>query len=138
MILYMEYEGIFTKTFKECLKKHPDKKKRIKVLVDKILTNPFHQSHLLKKLKGVDLRGKRRRHLTGNFVIIYTVCDECIKLNFQQSNNCINCNRQPKKRVIFIAFGTHKDIYAREWLGELDKTSLTFSPNPELNPNKNP
>jgi len=115
----MKYEGYFTKTFKESIEKYPDKKKRIKALIDKILYNPFYRSHRLKKAKGIDLRGKRSRHLTNNFVIIYTVCDECINSNLQKYNQCINCDGQAKKRVIFIAFGTHKDIYTREWLGEL-------------------
>lgn len=122
----MNYERLYTETFNNCIEKHRDKKKRIESLVKKILQNPFHKSHLLKKIKGIDLRGKRRRHLTSNFVVVYTICEECINSNLHQYNNCINCNKKPKKQVIFIAFDCYDDIYSKEYKVKLDKKSTPF------------
>ena len=113
------YEGFFTPTFKECLRSYENNlqlKKRVQSVVDRILENPKFQSHFLDKIRGIDLRGKRRRHVSGNYVLIYTICDECILLKHQVFNNCANiCDETLKKRVIFFAFDKWDDIYSREW-----------------------
>lgn len=111
------YKPLYTQTFKECVDKYKDKKKRVERLVSKILEDPTHKSHLLIKKKGIDLRGKRRRHLDSNFVVIYVVCDECIENEFRDKgyNDCAVCTGKPLKRVIFLAFDKHQDIYSREW-----------------------
>lgn len=112
-----DYEALYTKTFQKTLAKHHDKTKRIERCIEKILKNPKHDSHLLKKTKGIDLRGKHRRHLTGNFVIVYMICDECIENGFRDKgyNNCSNCDGTPRRRVIFLAFDKHEDIYSKKW-----------------------
>jgi len=113
------YEGFFTPTFKECLESYennPQLKKRVQSVIDRILENPKVQSHLLKKERDIDLRGKRRRHVSGNYVLIYAICDECIALEYQSINNCINiCDGKPKKRIVFFAFDKWNDIYSHEW-----------------------
>jgi len=87
-------------------------------VVLRILDHPFHRSHLLEKKGGIDLRGKRSRHVSGNFVIVYVVCEECIQNGFRDKgwNDCAFCSGAPLKRVIFLAFDQHDDIYTREWL----------------------
>lgn len=113
------YEGFFTPTFKECLgpyENNPQLKKRLQSVIDRILENPKTQSHLLKKERGIDLRGKRRRHVSGNYVLIYAICDECILLKHQIFNNCVDiCDGTPKKRIIFFAFDKWDDVYSQEW-----------------------
>jgi len=112
------YEAIFTPRFNACIKQYegnPQTKKRVKSVIDRILENPKTQSHLLKKERGIDLRGKRRRHVSGNYVLVYAICDECIKLGHQKFNNCNICNGAPQKRVIFFAFGKWDNIYSKEW-----------------------
>lgn len=121
----MNYKPLYTEAFNNCIEKHKDKKKRIKSLVNKILRDPFYKSCLLIKVKGVDLQGKRRRHLTANFVMVYAICEECIRQNYLQYNNCTNCNGKPKKRVVLIAFAKHDDIY-KKWKSKLVKNSPLF------------
>lgn len=58
--------------------------------------------------------------------MIYAICEECISKNYLQYNNYQNCNGKPKKQVIFIAFGHHKDIYSRKRKIKLDKKSPPF------------
>lgn len=113
------YERFYTNTFKRYLKQHTKKnpilKKRIESVINRILENPKSSlSHHLKKERGIDLRGKRRRHVSGTYVIIYAVCDECIELGHQKLNQCSICNGTPKKRVIFFSIGHWDSIYLRE------------------------
>jgi mRNA-degrading endonuclease RelE of RelBE toxin-antitoxin system len=112
----VRYEAQYTIPFGECVKKHRGKKKRIKSLVSRILADPRSpNSHLLTKVRNIDLRGKRSRHL-GNFVVVYIVCEECIQSDFRRLgyNKCKDCRRDPKQ-VIFLAVGPHDDIYRKEW-----------------------
>lgn len=71
------YQPLFGPTFKKCLEKCPHLKERIQSFIRKILGDPYFASHLLKKKGKIDLRGKRSRHLSGNFVAVYLVCEEC-------------------------------------------------------------
>lgn len=111
------YRPVYAKSFDKCLKKHQDRKKRIEKLVQRVLKDPKLQSYLLTKKGQVDLRGKRRRHLGGNFVIVYMVCDECIDEGFRKAgyNNCSFCEDKPAKQVVFLAFSKHDDIYSKQW-----------------------
>lgn len=115
------YKPFYTVSFFDCLQNYPELQERVLQLVERICENPKHKSHLLKKKKGVDLQGKRRRHLTGNFVVVYVVCDECITKGFRSRgyNDCLGCEGKPLKRVIFLAFDKWDDIYSREWRGDL-------------------
>jgi len=116
--MFPRYEARYTRHFEKCLQKHRDKKKRVKTLVERMLQHPYNQSHLLNKKRGIDLRGKRSRHLgSGNFCILYMICEECINNGFRDKgyNDCPHCTGQPLKMVIFLAFDKHDDIYAREW-----------------------
>jgi mRNA-degrading endonuclease RelE of RelBE toxin-antitoxin system len=113
-----EYRDLYTPTFRDCLSRHKDKRTRVEDVVNRILEDPFHQSHLLGKKRGIDLRGKRARHFQNTkFVIIFVVCDECIKAGFRASgyNACPSCTGNPDKAVIFLAVSSHADIYTRQW-----------------------
>jgi len=113
------YTGFFTPTFDKCLSSYnnnPIIKQRVKSVIDRILEHPKVQSHFLDKIGKIDLRGKRRRHVGGKYIIIYAICDECMLLKHQKFNNCVNiCNVAIKKRVIFFAFDKWNDIYSRQW-----------------------
>ena len=109
------YEDKYERSFVDCLQRHRDKKKCIEALVQRIPADPFSQSHLLGEKSGIDLRGIRSRHFAKNFVILYMVCDECITKGFREQNDCAFCTGEPLRRVIFLAFGPHDDIYTRQW-----------------------
>lgn len=118
----LPYEPFYTSSFFDCLKKHKHLQERVLKLVERICEAPKSpKAHLLQMKKGVNLRGKRRRHLTGNFVVVYVVCDECIEMGFRAKgyNDCLGCEGKPLKRVIFLAFDKWDDIYSREWRGDL-------------------
>jgi mRNA-degrading endonuclease YafQ of YafQ-DinJ toxin-antitoxin module len=106
-----------TKGFQKCLDRHKDKQKRIEAYITRILSDPYLNSHLLTNVGHTDLRGKRSRHLAPNFVFVYVVCEECVEASFRARgyNACPFCQGLPLKRVIFLGFGTHKDIYSKEW-----------------------
>lgn len=114
----VEYECYYAKSFCKCLARRNDLKRRAEVVVDRILSDPYHpRSHLLEKKGRIDLRGKRSRHISGNFVIVYRVCEECIQEGFRDKgyNNCSHCTGEPLKAVIFLGFDKHDVIYARQW-----------------------
>lgn len=107
----------FTEQFKEDFDKHRHLREGIADLVAKICGNPGHKSHLLKKKKRTDLRGKRSRHLSGNFVGVFMVCEECMDKGFRDKgwNACNFCGDIPPKSVVFLAFDKWDNIYKREW-----------------------
>lgn len=121
MTLSTPYEPRYTPSFFDCLEKYRRLQERVLVLTERIVQAPKAQSHLLKKERGVDLQGKRRRHLSGNFVVVYIICDECINKGFKAKgyNDCLGCEGKPLRRVIFLAFDKWDDIYSREWRGDL-------------------
>lgn len=110
-------EPLYTPTFKTHVKNHPHLQDRIKDLVGKILDEPLHsQSHLLGPGKKVDLSGKRARHLSGNYVVVYMYCKECIDNEHKgKFNDCSFCETYPEDTVIFVAFAKHDNIYAKKW-----------------------
>ena len=73
---------------------------------------------MLRRGKRADLRGKRARHLTPNFVVLYAVCEECVQAGFLQKgwNDCGRiCDGKPHRRVVFLGFGKHDVAYGRDW-----------------------
>jgi len=113
-----KYVPVYTEVFFECLEKHRDKQDRVLELVERICEAPkIPQAHFLSIKTGVDLRGKRRRHMSGGFVLIYIVCEECIALGHRAKryNNCHFCSGEPTNRIIFVAFDKWADIYTRKW-----------------------
>lgn len=117
-----KYSPLYTEVFVECLEKYREQQNRILELVERILEAPkIPQAHFLQLKHGVDLRGKRRRHMSGNYVVIYIVCEECIAKGHRAKgyNNCHFCSGKPSNNVIFVAFDKWDDIYRREWAIEL-------------------
>ena len=65
------HQPYYTQTFIDCLEKHREQQNRALEVVSRICETPLSRlSHLLDLRNGIDLRGKRRRHVSGNFVII--------------------------------------------------------------------
>lgn len=113
-----EYVPLYTEVFFQCLEDHRDKQERILELVERICKAPkIPQAHFLDVKKGVDLRGKRRRHMSSNYVVIYIVCEECITLGHKAKgyNNCYFCTGEKTNHIIFVAFDKWDDIYRRKW-----------------------
>jgi hypothetical protein len=117
----MAYEPLFWETFDECKQEHsrnPNLIHRLETIVKRVIETPLHpQSHWLERKGKIDLRGKRSRHFASHYCVVYLVCDACINNRFRELgyNNCHFCMGEKLKRVIFLAFGHHDDIYAREW-----------------------
>lgn len=111
------YIPYFSEPCKKCFGRHPTFREGIADLVHKICIDPYKNSHLLKKKKGIDLRGKRRRHLTGNFVGVFMICEECMEKGFREKgwNACHFCEEIPPNSVVFLAFDKWDNIYKREW-----------------------
>ena len=110
------YKALYLETFSECLKKYKSLEGRVETIAKRVVEEPLSpQSHLLSYKKGVDLRGKRSRHFATRFCIIYVVCDECISKGFREFNGCSFCTGEPERRVIFLGFGLHDDVYSRHW-----------------------
>jgi len=114
----IKYVPLYTEVFFQCLENHRDKQNRILELVERICEAPkIPQAHFLEVKKGVDLRGKRRRHMSNNFVVIYIVCEECIALGHRAKgyNDCHFCSGKKTNHIIFVAFDKWDDIYRRKW-----------------------
>jgi Txe/YoeB family toxin of Txe-Axe toxin-antitoxin module len=114
------YEPAYSPTFLECLKKHSDKKDRIEKFVKRICDDPYYRSELLEKKRDIDLRGKRSRHLSGNLVFVYLICEECVRNDFKNIYNyCSSCKDEVgAKKLVFLAFAKHDDIYSKEWTSQ--------------------
>ena len=111
----MVYQAHRTDNFERRIEKYSNQKARIEALINRILIDPRHKSHLLNYKYGKDLRGKRSRHLSTNFLIVFMLCDECIEQGFREKgyNNCSFCTGQPEKKVIFLSFGTYDVTYKK-------------------------
>lgn len=111
----MVYVSYRTKSFKKGIEKYAHHKARIEKLINRILVNPKNNSHLLQQKYRKDLRGKRSRHLSTNFLIVFMACDECIEEGFREKgyNNCSFCTGQPEKRIIFLSFCTYDATYKK-------------------------
>lgn len=112
----MVYQPYLTENFKRDIEKYPDQKARIEALINRILIDPQHKSHLLQQKFRKDLRGKRARHVSKNFLIVFIPCDECIKEGFREKgyNNCSFCTGQPEERIVFFSFGTYDVTYKKK------------------------
>lgn len=108
------YQDKYTETFQSCISQYPNLKKRQKNAIRLIVEKPYYRSHLLTKIRNIDLRGRRSRHF-GSFIVIFVICEECKKNNFEEIIGCPKCLND-STIIIFIAFGPHDDIYRREWI----------------------
>jgi len=108
---YIEYIDKYHPSIKDCLKKYPNFKKRIKEKIDYIIKNPFCLGEPLK----YNLKGLRSFPFANNFLIIYIICEECRRLQYQKINKCgMNCSKIPKNTIIFLYFGCHDTAYRIE------------------------
>lgn len=104
-------------SFERCVKRYKGQRKPIEGVVQKVLRDPFHLSHRLRKRRKIDLRGKRSRHFSDSFVVVFSACDECIEKGDREKgwNDCWFCEGEALKRVIFWGVGKHDDVYRREY-----------------------
>lgn len=107
----MEYQDKYHPLIKDCLKKYPHLKKRLEKKKNYILKDPFNLGEPLK----YNLTGLRSFPFARNFLIIYIICGECIRLQYQEINKCgMNCSNIPENTVIFLYFGCHDSAYTTE------------------------
>jgi len=115
----LEYIAKYHPAIKTCLKKYPHLKKQFKKKKNYILQNPLQ---LGEPLKG-NLNGLRSFPLTGNYIIIFIVCDDCRRLKQKEINRCLECGQISSNSVIFLLFGPHDPSYkiASRFRGNLDR-----------------
>lgn len=111
----MTYQPFLTDNFKRDIEKYPDQRARVDALIRRILVNPQDRSHLLQYKYRKNLRGKRSRHLSTNFLIVFIACDECIENGFREKgwNNCRLCSGKSEKKVVFLSFGKYDVTYKK-------------------------
>ena len=120
----MDYIPLFHPTIKDKLKKYPHLKNRFQNKVDYIIRSPLT---IGEKLRG-NYTGLRSIPLTGNFILIFLVCEECIQLGHNSTlNNCLQHSEIPQNTVIFLTFSPHDIAYRETYSLRLGLQSNTFS-----------
>ena len=113
-------EAIYSQDFEKKYVRLKDRilQKRIEQVVGRICQLPNHRdARLLVNRDGQDLRGKRHRHIDGDHEIIYAWCYECKQNGFHRqglNGCCLDPEQSPDNRVIFLEFGTHKELFGKE------------------------
>ena len=93
----------FVKSFRKL--DHNVQKMLDKTIHDVLSVTPFESKRLL----SPNLRGKRSLR-SGNYRIIFSICEECRQLH--DRNNCFNCNQYgTKNNVVIFMVGHRKNIY---------------------------
>ena len=89
-------------------------KQQLEKTINQLHSDPYRNS---KKMAG-NFRGKRRIHV-GKFRILYSICEECIKLEEYQFNKCHGCqflidrSGHPDFDIILQTFLPRKEDYSR-------------------------
>ena len=102
------YDVYLTTDFEKKLKKFDGRnKKRITKSIEKLSSNPYHNTT---HLKG-NFQGKRK-YRAGDLRIVFAICEECQKLQHNRINNCIDCDDLPENRLKMFDVGLRGAIYS--------------------------
>lgn len=72
------YEDVYEKQFVRNLRRYISLKKRIRLRIQRILTNPYLNTEPLDDISGeLNLIGCRSARIDRNFRIIFVICEEC-------------------------------------------------------------
>ena len=105
-----DYEALYEELFTRNLRRYASVKQSIKRRIDRVLTNPYHNTELLGDVSGkLNLIGCRSARIDRNFRFIFVVCEEC--KDIPDCEFCY-CDNLPDKTVLFLTVGPHDKAYA--------------------------
>ena len=104
----MQFEIYQTKELKKKLTKikNPHINRIIKG-ISKLSTDPYNKG---KRLKGGNVKGLRS-HREGDIRIIYSICEECRRNNFNDIRNCVDCESLPANALKVFDADFRKGVY---------------------------
>lgn len=82
------------------INKYKDLKRRLKVKIDLLCEDPYHNCK--SKLLVGNLKGLRSARLTKNIRIIFIICEEFFHPK---------CKELSKKSIVFITIDVHNKVY---------------------------
>jgi mRNA-degrading endonuclease RelE of RelBE toxin-antitoxin system len=104
------YEAHYEQLFRDNLTRYASLRERIKQRVERVLSNPYHNTEWLGDVTGkLNLRGCRSIRIDRNFRIIFVICEECRTI--PECEYCF-CEDLPDKTVVFLTVGPHDKAYA--------------------------
>ena len=105
-----DYEAVYEALFTRNLRRYASVKQSIKRRINRVLTDPYHNTEFLGDVSGkLNLIGCRSARIDRNFRVIFVVCEEC--KNIKDCEFCF-CDDLPDKTVVFLTVGPHNKAYA--------------------------
>ena len=104
----MKYVLWQTETYEKPKRKRTDIAQHLERLEQKLRENP-KTAGKSRRLKG-NLQGKREANITGNWRVVFTICEECRQFREQDRNapNCPDCDKQADNTVnLLFVFDPH-------------------------------
>ncbi len=94
------YEAVYEKLFTTNLKRYAGIRQNIKRRVDRILTDPYHNTEQLADATGMlNLNGCRSARVDRNFRIVFVICEEC--RNMPECEYCF-CDNLSDQTIVFL------------------------------------
>ncbi|MGM0418296.1 MAG: hypothetical protein ACQEQS_06210 [Thermodesulfobacteriota bacterium] len=104
------YKAVYEDLFLKNLKRYSSIRQAIKRRVERVLTNPYHNSEFLGDVTDkLNLIGCRSVRIDRNFRVVFVICEEC--LDIADCGFCF-CDNLPDKTVVFLTVGPHDKAYA--------------------------
>ena len=104
-----DYEAVYEELFTRNLRRYSSIRQPIKRRIDRVLTDPYHNTEFLGDASGkLNLVGCRSARVDRNFRIVFVICEEC--RNIQECEFCF-CENLPNKTVVFLTVGPHDKAY---------------------------
>jgi len=104
-----DYEAVYEELFTRNLCRYSSIRQPIKRRIDRVLTDPYHNTEFLGDASGkLNLVGCRSARVDRNFRIVFVICEEC--RNIQECEFCF-CENLPNKTVVFLTVGPHDKAY---------------------------
>ena len=102
------YRCFKTDEFDDSFRKLDSKvQRRIDKAIKEIL---FYRPYETKCLVSLELKGKRVLRV-GNYRLIFAVCEECRKLNYERLNGCKDCKKHGVDDIIMFTCTHRKHAY---------------------------
>lgn len=107
----VEISEDFDKTInKKSFKRDPNLRKLVNKTVEALEIDPYRNTG---RLRRGDLEGKRRIWVGSKWRIIFTICEECRKLENESKNKCLDCEEKADNNVLLWLIDKKKRVYDR-------------------------
>lgn len=104
------YEAVYEKLFVSNLKRYAAIRQGVKRRIDRILSDPYHNTEQLADPVGkLNLVGCRSARIDRNFRLIFVICEECREI--PNCDYCF-CDGLADQTVVFLTIGPHERAYA--------------------------